>query len=637
MPTISKSIATLLILSIVGVVTAQQSGDGLEDGNFGGPSYAQINQINTQNVQKLKVAWVYHTHDNYKNVPMECRPIMEEGLLYIVTQTGRVAALNPETGKQVWSFDSKKDEDRSVHQKASRGVAFWSDHKLNGARRIVYGTPDGRILSIDAKTGYPDPAFKPVDLRAQLGPQWKDQAVGVTAAPTIYKDFVYVGLATGEDAGSAPGHIMAFSVRTGKRVWTFHVIPQEGEPGVETWKRNSWKNGYSAGAWNGYTIDTDRGILFAATGSAAPDFDGKGRLGDNLYANCVIALDAATGEKLWHFQTVHHDLWDHDNASAPTLCRVKRNGKYIRAVAEVTKTGFCFVLDRMTGKPLFDVTEVPAAPSADPDEEASPTQPEPVLPPPLSGHLFDLDQVTNISNESNAFVRNLLKKLAFGQKYLPPTTAGTVVVPGYFGGSPWSGASFDPKTDTLFVNTNNVAAIMANPANYSLLTDQDGYPGNKPPWGNLTAIDLDTGRFRWRKVLGEYRELTKVGVPQTGTMNLGGTLVTSGNLVFVGATADSTFRAFDSRTGVVIWQTRLPASAYAAPATYTSNGRQYVVISACGGGFGKSFGMDHGPLSDSVVCFTLPSRPTPAARIKKVINKAAFNPKQTRMAVTKKA
>ena len=637
-PNIAKCLSILPLLAFASITAAQQSGDGLEDGNFGGPSYAVINQINTSNVQRLKTSWVYHTHNNFKNVPMECRPIVEEGLMYLVTQTGRVVALNPATGKEVWSFDSKKDESRSVHQKASRGVAFWSDHKANGGRRILYGTPDGRILSIDAKTGLADPKFKPVDLRAQLGPRWKNEAVGVTAAPTIYKDFVYVGLATGEDAGSAPGHIMAFHIPTGRRVWTFHVIPQEGEFGTETWKNRAWKNGYSAGAWNGYTIDTDRGVLFAATGSAAPDFDGRGRLGDNLFADCVIALDAATGERLWHFQTVHHDLWDHDNASAPTLCRVKRNGKYIKAIAEVTKTGFCFVLDRVTGKPLFDVREVPAAPASDPAEQASPTQPEPVLPPPLSDNVFTLDKVTDLSPESHALVTSRLKKLAYGLKYLPPTANGTVVVPGYFGGSPWSGASFDPHTDTLFVNTNNIPAIMANPANYSLLTDQDGYPGIKPPWGNLTAINLDTGKFKWRRTLGEYPELIAKHIPQTGIMNLGGTLATSGNLLFVGATADSMFRAFDSRTGKLLWETKLPASAYAAPATYRVGTKQYVVIAACGGGFGKAFGMDHGPLSDAVVCFSLPDSPPPPkprAPIKRATKQTAAKP-QPRVQVAKK-
>jgi len=559
-------------------------------GDAGGGRFSSLRQINTGNVGKLKVAWVYHTGDDSGNTPIECTPLVAEGTMYLVSAGWRISALDPATGVRKWSFDSHNDPGRSGHQKASRGLAYWSDGKTNGERRILYGTPDGRILSVDAKSGLSDPAFRPVDLRAQLGAKWKDAYVGVSAAPTIYKDLVYVGLANGEDAGSAPGNIMAFSVRTGERRWSFDVIPNAG-PAIG-----------AAGPWNGYTLDERRGILFAATGSASPDFDGSGRLGDNLYANCVLALDAKTGKLLWHFQTVHHDLWDHDNASAPVLCRVRRGGRDIDAVAQVTKTGFCFVFDRATGKPLFDVREVPAGPIAG----GSPTQPEPSLPPALSETLFNEQVVTDLTSSGRASVLNQLNGLSYGQKYLPPTRQGTVVAPGYFGGSPWSGGSFDPRTNTLFVNTNNIPAIVSNPAGYRFLLDDQGYPGVKPPWGSLTAINLNTGQFVWRKTLGEYRELSSKGIPPTGTLNFGGTLVTAGNLVFVGATCDAMFRAFDSRTGEVLLSYLLPASAYAAPATFSVKGKQYVVIAASGGGFGRAFGFDKGPMSDTFVCFALP-------------------------------
>ncbi len=596
-----------MILAVLCTASAKPKPEDSNRGNFGGPSYSSLDQINRKNVHQLKLAWTYHTHDNYKNIPLECRSTFAEGRLYMATQMGRVVALDPFSGKEIWSCSAtKQDPGKSIHQKASRGVAFWSDGKTGGLRRVLYGTPNGRVFSMDARSGQLDPAFNVVDLHAELGSRWNQEPIGISAAPTIYKDLLYVGIASGESTGAAPGHVMAFSVRTGKRIWTFHVIPQGKEFGIDTWRGDSWKDGYAAGAWNGYTIDTTRGILFAATGSAAPDFDGSGRIGNNLFANCVIAIDAKTGKRLWHFQTVHHDLWDHDNASAPTLCRVKRNGKYIDAVAQVTKTGFCFVLDRVTGKPLFPVREVSAQPSSDPKEVASLTQPEPTLPPALSETLFTENSVTNVSAKSRDFVLDRIRNLSFGKKYLPPTGNGTVAVPGYFGGSPWSGASFDPRTDTLFVNTNNMPAIVANPANYSLLTDQDGYPGIKPPWGCLTAISLDTGAFKWRKALGEYAELTSRGVPQTGTMNLGGTLSTGGDLVFVGATCDQKFRAFDASTGKVLWQTGLPASAFAAAETYMWKGRQYIVIAACGGGFGKAFGMDHGAVGDSVLCYAIP-------------------------------
>jgi hypothetical protein len=273
-------------------------------------------------------------------------------------------------------------------------------------------------------------------------------------------------------------------------------------------------------------------------------------------------------------------------------------------VAQVTKTGFCFVFDRLTGKPLFDVREVPAPMTPG----GSPTQPEPLLPPALSETVFTDQSVTDISPSATTAVRNRLKGLSYGQKYLPPAMDGTVVAPGYLGGSPWSGASFDPRTTTLFVNTNNIPAIVSNPANYRFLVDDDGYPGIKPPWGNLTAIDLNSGQFVWRKTLGEYAELSAKGIAPTGTVNFGGTLATAGNLVFVGATADQTFRAFDSRTGEMLLQYPLPASAYAAPMTFTAKGRQYVVIAASGGGLAKVFGFDKGPMSDAFVCFALPDR-----------------------------
>jgi quinoprotein glucose dehydrogenase len=581
-------VAAIASTCACGVALAGDSGWPVFGGDPGGSRFSPLRQINSKNVKDLTVAWVYRTGDATGNTPIECTPLVVDGTMYLVTAAGRVAALDPATGIQRWSHATNNDASRSGHQRASRGVAFWRDSKNRGESRILYGTPDGRLVSLDTKTGKPDPQFRTVDLRSELGPRWKNAYVGVSAAPTIYQDLVTVGIASGEDADAAPGHIMAFDVRTGKRRWNFDVITGAG----------------GAGAWNGYVVDEKRGILFAATGSATPDFDGSSRPGNNLYANCVLALNAATGKLIWHFQTVHHDLWDHDNASAPVLCRVRRNGRNVDAVAQVTKTGYCFLFDRTTGKPLFDVREVsaPATPGG------SPTQPAPILPPALTETLFTDDKVTNISPAATVAVRNQLKGHSYGQKYLPPTKEGTVVAPGYLGGSPWSGASFDPRTTTLFVNTNNIPAIVSNPANYRFLVDDQGYPGIKPPWGNLTAIDLNSGQFVWRKTLGEYRELTAKGIPPTGTVNFGGTLATAGDLVFVGSTADATFRAFDSRSGDLMLSYPLPASAYAAPMTFTAKGKQYVMIAASGGGLAKFFGFDRGPMSDTFVCFSLPEK-----------------------------
>jgi len=568
-------------------------------GDSGGARYSTLDQIDTSNVAKLKQAWVFHTGDAKGDTPIQCTPIVVEGTMYLVTSGHRVVALNPVTGRRKWTFDSKNNDSKSGHSRSSRGVVYWSDGKAGGKRRILYGSPDGRILCLDAKTGDVDSAFKTVDLRTELGSEWTGTYVGISAAPTVHRDLVLVGIAGGEDSGAAPGTIMAFSVQTGKRVWSFDVLPASQNSQAKS------KLG-AGGAWSGYVSDPKRDVLYAATGSAASDFDGSGRPGDNLYANSVLALDAKTGRRLWHFQTVHHDLWDHDNASAPVLCKVSRGSKSIDAVAVVTKTGFCYVLNRVTGKPLFDVREVNVPASVIEGEVAAKTQPEPVLPPALSRTVFTDNDVTDISAEARLDVLKKLKGLSYGRAYLPPTRQGTVVVPGYFGGSPWSGASFDPRSNTLFVNTNDLPGIMSNPANYLHLTDREGYPGIKPPWGALTAIDLNTGKFRWRKTLGEYRELTRRGVPQTGTPNLGGTLVTKGNLVFVGATCDQTLRAFDSRTGKTLLEYRLPASAFAAPSTFSVRGKQYLVIAASGGGYAKLFGFDRGPTSDTFVCLTLP-------------------------------
>lgn len=568
-------------------------------GDQGGTRYSDLTQINASNVGLLRRAWVFHTGDAKDDVPIQGTPIVVGGSMYLVTSGHRVVALNPATGQRRWTFDSKNNDSKSGHARSSRGVAFWSDGRAGGMRRILYGTPDGRILSVDANNGKPDKLFKTVDLRAELGAAWQTAYVGVSAAPTVYRDLVFVGIGSDENAGAAPGTIMAFSVRTGKKVWSFDVLSKAANSQIK-----SYVGG--AGAWSGYALDDRQGVLFAATGSAAPDFDGTGRPGNNLYANCVLALDAKSGKLRWHFQTVRHDLWDHDNASPPVLCKVTRNGRAIDAVAVVTKTGFCFVLDRKTGRPLFKVRDVPAPASPIDGEVVATAQPEPVLPPPLSRRVFTQNEVTNISEEARKAVLNKLVGLNYGRPYMPPTREGTVVVPGYFGGAPWSGASFDPRTHTLFVNTNDLPAVMSNPANYVFLTDHEGYPAIKPPWGSLTAIDLDTGKFRWRKTLGEYRELTRRGIPPTGTPNLGGTLVTGGNLVFVGATCDQTFRAFDSRTGKTLLEHRLPASAFATPITYSVGARQYVVIAASGGGYAKRFGLDRGPLADTFICFTLP-------------------------------
>lgn len=576
----------------------------------GGMRYARVKQITRENVKDLKVAWTYKCGDGTSGSTIECTPIMVEGVLYLTTPRLKIVALDAGTGREIWTYNPHSGG-------VNRGVAYWSDGKRNGQRRILMGTPDGRLISLNARDGVPDPAFGKagtVDLRAGIERDISKMTYGVTSAPAVFENLVIPGMLNSEGQPGSPGDIRAYDVRTGREVWRFRTVPPPGEFGNDTWEGESWKDRSGVNPWPGFTIDEKRGILFCGTGSAASDFYGADRKGANLFANCTLALDARTGKRLWHFQMVHHDLWDHDTPCPPVLVTVRRDGKTIDAVAQPTKTGYCYVFDRVTGKPLFEVREEPAQPSTIPGETAWPTQPRPVLPPPFSPTVFTADQVTNISPEAHDYVMQLLSKLNYGKAFLPPSIAGTVVLPGFHGGANWSGASFDPTLGLLFINTNNVPYISVLKPNanggydfggYTYFNDQNGYPANKPPWGSLTAIDLNTGQFAWQIPLGEFAELTAKGVPITGTENFGGTIVTEGGLVFIGGTKDEKFHAFDKTTGKLLWEYKLPAGGYSTPTTYLMNGRQFVAIAAGGGGKLRT------KSGDSYIAFALPEETKP--------------------------
>jgi quinoprotein glucose dehydrogenase len=428
---------------------------------------------------------------------------------------------------------------------------------------------------------------------------------------------VIVGFSCGEGPGiAAPGDIRAFDVRTGKELWRFRTVPHPGEFGNETWKGDSWKRRGAANAWGGFSVDAERGLVFAGTGSAAFDFYGGDRHGDNLFANCTIAIDARTGKRAWHYQTLRHDLWDHDLATYPNLVRVMRDGKPVDAVAQVTKTGYVFLFDRETGKPLFDIEDKPVPASDVPGELAAATQPIPVKPPPFVAQSFDESNVTDIGEANRASVLAQLRKVRGGPAFNPPSLQGTVVIPGYHGGANWSGASFDPTSGLLYVNANNVPNIITlvesapgdvprfgpyGHAGYTQFLDHEGYPAIKPPWGVLTALDLNAGEIAWQVPLGEHPELTARGIPRTGTETFGGTIVTAGGLVFIAGTKDERIHAFDKATGKLLWEHPLPAGGYATPSTYQVDGRQYVVIAA--GGAGKL----RTKAGDSFVAFSLPA------------------------------
>ena len=472
------------------------------------------------------------------------------------------------------------------------------------------------LLALDAKTGKLIESFGKggrVDLRDDLDRDMTNLRVSASTPGPIYKDLLILGTGGGEGPRpAAPGHIRAYDVRTGKRRWIFHTIPHPGEFGYDTWPPEAWKISGGANCWGGMSVDETRGLVFAATGSPTFDFFGGDRKGQNLFGNCVLALNAETGERVWHFQAVHHDIWDYDLPCQPVLVTVRHQEKPVDAVAQITKMGFIFLLDRETGKPLFPIEERPTPKSDIPGEEAWPTQPFPTKPPPIARQRLTEDGLANLSPESHAATLAQFKKIRSEGLFTPLSKQGTVVFPGTLGGGLWGAGAFDPASGRIYVASNNIGNIMAlteakpdagyryDHKGYNQFRGPDGYPACKPPWGVLSAVDLNEGEIVWQKTLGEFKELSERGIPPTGTQTMGGAVATKGGLVFIAATKDEKIRAFDAETGKILWEAQLDAGGYATPCTYEAGGKQYVVIAAGGGGKNRT------RAGDAFVAFALP-------------------------------
>jgi quinoprotein glucose dehydrogenase len=597
-------------------------------GDPGGSRFSTLADIDRARVGTLQRAWTYHTGDletrTAQATAFESTPLAVDGTLYVTTPSGRVIALDGDTGAELWRFDPppRAPGGRGAGRGPHRGASYWESADRSD-RRLLLGTADGRLFALDARTGKPRADFGDagaIDLRAGVADAWPHAPVGVSSPPAIYRDLVITGTLVQEFPARGPaGDVRAYDVRTGAPAWRFHTVPRPGEKGHETWEGEGWKDRSGVNVWSIMSVDAERGLVFLPVGSATYDFYGGDRKGANLFANSLVALDAATGALRWHFQTVHHDLWDYDLPAQPTLVTVRRDGRDVPAVAQVTKTGFVFVLDRLTGEPLFPVDERPVPASTVPGEHAWPTQPIPRRPPPLVRQSIGREQLSTVTPDSARVCAALFDSARTGPLFTPPGTALTLTFPGTLGGATWSGAAFDPIRRRLYVNVNEVGALggmqeqgpsaavayrrAGSGGEYARFWDDNRWPCQQPPWGTLNAVDLDAGEIAWTVPLGVVDALVEKGLPPTGTPSLGGAIATTSGLVFIAGTNDARLRAFDADTGRELWSDRLEASGHATPMTYRGrSGRQYVVIAAGGGGYLSR------TTSDVVAAYALPPR-----------------------------
>ncbi|MGX5819289.1 outer membrane protein assembly factor BamB family protein [Chitinophaga lutea] len=684
---LSKYTTGLLLFALLACGRKPPSGEWRYAGGTPGQTkYAPFDQINRSNVSKLVVAWTYRSGNMSGNV--QGSPLMANGKLYVITPAQELVALDAATGKELWKFNPARKGEQFGG--VNRGAAYWSD----GQAAFVYYTAGSYLCAVNAQNGQPAPDFGDsgrISLNEGLVKPPGEMGIISPAAPAVAGDVVIAGAMT----WSAPANVSAFDVRTGKRRWIFHCIPHPGEDGYESWgDTTSWRTGIGVNVWGGISVDTENNMVFFATGQPKDDFYRPDNKGAQLFGNCIVALDARTGRKRWHYQAIHHDLWDLDLPCAPILTELRIGGKKVPGVAQLSKTGNTFLFNRLTGELLSDVEERPAPSSPLYGEHASPTQPYVRRPEPFTRQVMTSADLTRLDTAAYRHARERLLASDTGW-FAPPSERGVIYF-GIHGGAEWGGGAYDPDKNLLFVNANELAwhitmrninggtsvsagkgaflsggCASCHGANgegtgstpslqnlgakytvneivtiirkgrkampaftqipeddvrqiarylagaggnkgketarpvfrslaYTKFLDQRGYPAITPPWGTLNAINLTTGKIEWKTPLGEYPELTAQGVPQTGTENFGGCIVTRGGLVFVGASRDEKFRAFDKDNGKMLWETKLPYGGFAIPATYMVNGRQYVVIAATGGGkLGTTTG-------DAWVAFALP-------------------------------
>ena len=655
-----------VFLMVTGAFAQPNSGGSKEWPTYGhdpgGMRFSPLTEITPENVSRLRVAWVYHmkpagaippvargggrAEGEAGEVPAgrgrgrnssgfrssEVTPLVIDGVMYLSTPYSRVVALDPATGKEIWAYQLP------AGNPSTRGVEYWSGDAQTPAQ-VVFGSSDGKLYSLNAKTGKPNDAFGDngvINLNTPEIMQGLPGRNAMTSPPIVYKDLVITGGTTQENPPKGPaGDVRAWSMHTGKLAWTFHSIPRAGEKFNDTWAGDSWKNRSGVNVWGFLTVDAQRGIVYMPFGAPSVDQYGGDRAGDNLFSTSLVAADANTGKYLWHFQVVHHDIWDADMTGAPALIDVKQGGKTIPAVVAMNKVGLLFLLDRVTGKPIYGVEERPVAASEVPLERASKTQPFPLKPPPLVRMTMRAEDIATVTPELEAACKKLIEGVQLGGPFLPVSyNRLRVQFPGNHGGVNWFGTSFNPQLGYLFVNTNELGQIsgvkdhdpksgrrafadgtgnrvdpdgpyegVPGGGRFSIEgSDSQQLPCQQPPWGQLTAINVNTGEFVWRVPLGVTDSLPPEK-QKTGRPGNGGTMATASGLVFVAATDDGRFRAFDGKSGKELWTFKLGGAAEATPVTYQAkDGKQYVVIPSTGGGFFNN------PITDdSLMAFALDS------------------------------